>query len=289
MHTAFIGLKNGLFLLNAMSSLTLRITFSIPRISPHQDKFKHLQHPQHLYLHHLHHLFPQYNKHLLFLLLRHQLHQCSQRLSLLTPLSSLSCASSGDLPAMPGRLQPEAPDRPCPSPCPPSRGKGKAPTEPTHKSAQILQLSAKEWAIQCGEGTAGEEFDEPPSEAACCWMHPDHPHHYDSGTLATDLSSPNFAYLADCEELFKVFITESQDDPRTLSQACSCSDWSKWQSAMDHEIATLEKAGTWNTVSQPAAKNIVSSKWVFCIKCKADGSIEKYKAQLVAQGFTTLC
>jgi transposase InsO family protein len=206
--------------------------------------------------------------------------------STLTPLSSLSRASSGGSPAMPGGLQPEAPDQPRPPPRPPSRGKGKIPTEPTRRSTRIPQLSVKERAIQRGEGTTGEEFDEPPSEAARRWMHPDHQHHYDSGALAADLSFTDFAYLADCEELLEAFITESQDDPRTLTQARSRSDWSEWQSAMDREIATLEKAGTWNTVTRPTNKNIVGSKWVFRIKRRADGSIKKYKARLVAQGFT---
>jgi hypothetical protein len=149
----------------------------------------------------------------------------------------------------------------------------------------ILQLAAKEKAIQRREGTMGEEFDEPPSAATHHWMHPDHPHYYDAGTLAADLSSPDFTYLADCEDLFKAFITESQDDPKTLSQACSCSNWPDWQNTMDHKIAMLEEAGTWITVPQPTDKNIVSSKWVYCIKHKADGSIEKYKAWLIAQGF----
>ena len=27
-------------------------------------------------------------------------------------------------------------------------------------------------------------------------------------------------------------------------------------------------------------------KWIFTIKCKADGSVERYKARLVAKGFT---
>jgi hypothetical protein len=102
----------------------------------------------------------------------------------------------------------------------------------------------------------------------------------------TDLSSPDFAYLADCEDLFEAFITESQDDPKTLSQAHSRSDWPDWQNAMDRKIATLEEAGTWITVPRPTDKNIVGSRWVYRIKRKADGSIEKYKARLVAQGFT---
>jgi len=55
---------------------------------------------------------------------------------------------------------------------------------------------------------------------------------------------------------------------------------------MDRELATLEKAKTWSTVPRPPDKNVVGSKWVFRIKCKADGSIEKYKARLVARRFT---
>jgi hypothetical protein len=49
---------------------------------------------------------------------------------------------------------------------------------------------------------------------------------------------------------------------------------------------TLEQARTWETVLRPSNTNIVGSKWVFQIKCKADGTIKKYKARLVAHGFT---
>ena len=55
---------------------------------------------------------------------------------------------------------------------------------------------------------------------------------------------------------------------------------------MDCEIAMLEQAGTWISVPRPTDKNIVGSKWVFRIKRNANGSIEKYKARLIAQGFT---
>jgi len=51
---------------------------------------------------------------------------------------------------------------------------------------------------------------------------------------------------------------------------------------MEKELTTLERAGMWESVPHPTDANIVSSKWVFHIKKKADGSIEKYKAQLVA-------
>ena len=55
---------------------------------------------------------------------------------------------------------------------------------------------------------------------------------------------------------------------------------------MDREMKTLEDAGTWTDVPRPTDKNVVSSKWVFCIKRKSDGTVEKYKAHLVARRFT---
>jgi hypothetical protein len=57
---------------------------------------------------------------------------------------------------------------------------------------------------------------------------------------------------------------------------------------MDHELTMLEKARTWITVLCPPNKNVVGSKWVFHIKHMADSSIAKYKACLVARGFTQI-
>jgi hypothetical protein len=57
---------------------------------------------------------------------------------------------------------------------------------------------------------------------------------------------------------------------------------------MDHKLMTLKNAGTWITVPCPPSKNIIGSKWVFHIKCTTDSSIAKYKAHLVARGFTQI-
>ena len=42
----------------------------------------------------------------------------------------------------------------------------------------------------------------------------------------------------------------------------------------------------WEVVPKPEDKSVVSSKWIYKIKHTADGSIEKYKARLVARGFS---
>ena len=95
--------------------------------------------------------------------------------------------------------------------------------------------------------------------------------------------------LTDHQELcYMVAITiqEVQGDPKILQQAQLCMDWPQWQEAMDHELATLEGAQTWEAVPCPPGKNVVGSKWVFCIKWNAEGKSQKYKARLIACGFT---
>ena len=56
--------------------------------------------------------------------------------------------------------------------------------------------------------------------------------------------------------------------------------------AMKEEITMLEAAGTWELVDAPAEANIVGSKWVYKAKRDAAGNVVRYKARLVAQGFS---
>jgi len=51
-------------------------------------------------------------------------------------------------------------------------------------------------------------------------------------------------------------------------------------------ITALEETKTWEIVSLPKGKKPIACKWVYKIKCKADGSIERLKARLVVKGFT---
>jgi Reverse transcriptase (RNA-dependent DNA polymerase) len=43
---------------------------------------------------------------------------------------------------------------------------------------------------------------------------------------------------------------------------------------------------TWDVVKRPSSINIVDSKWVFYLKKDAEGRVVKWKAHLVARGFT---
>lgn len=54
---------------------------------------------------------------------------------------------------------------------------------------------------------------------------------------------------------------------------------------MKHEIDALEINGTWELTSLPTGKRAVGSKWVYKLKLKPDGTIDRYKASLVAKGY----
>ena len=47
-----------------------------------------------------------------------------------------------------------------------------------------------------------------------------------------------------------------------------------------------DENNVWNMVDLPEDRKAVGSKWVFKRKRDADGNVERYKARLVAQGFT---
>jgi len=58
-----------------------------------------------------------------------------------------------------------------------------------------------------------------------------------------------------------------------------------WQLAMIEELAALDRTGTSDLVPLPSHVVPITSKWVFKIKTKSSGSIERYIARLVARGF----
>ncbi|KAG7559386.1 Reverse transcriptase RNA-dependent DNA polymerase [Arabidopsis thaliana x Arabidopsis arenosa] len=60
----------------------------------------------------------------------------------------------------------------------------------------------------------------------------------------------------------------------------------EWDNAVDDEVQAMLRNHTWDEEELPQGKKCVSSKWVFTIKYKSNGDIERYKARLVARGFT---
>ena len=59
-----------------------------------------------------------------------------------------------------------------------------------------------------------------------------------------------------------------------------------WKAAMDAEYAAFIQRETWTLVPRPLDANVVSCKWVYSLKYNPDGSIARYKARLMARGFS---
>ena len=54
---------------------------------------------------------------------------------------------------------------------------------------------------------------------------------------------------------------------------------------MQEEYNALLKSRTWDLIPLPANRQAIGYKWVFRVKEIVDGSINKFKARLVAMGF----
>ena len=76
------------------------------------------------------------------------------------------------------------------------------------------------------------------------------------------------------------------EDPTTYNQAIKSSLKDQWTLAMDDEINALKKNKTFEVIDKPIGRNIDESKWVFKTKKNADGTLERFRARAVAQGFS---
>ncbi|KAG7543542.1 Integrase catalytic core [Arabidopsis thaliana x Arabidopsis arenosa] len=79
---------------------------------------------------------------------------------------------------------------------------------------------------------------------------------------------------------FLVSITDAVE-PKTYNQAIKSKVWTN---AMGSEVGALEENNTWTIEDLPPGKKAIGSKWVYKIKYNSDGTIERYKARLVALG-----
>ncbi|KXJ71076.1 hypothetical protein RP20_CCG021563 [Aedes albopictus] len=77
-----------------------------------------------------------------------------------------------------------------------------------------------------------------------------------------------------------------EDLPDTLEEMRRRDDWPEWQIAVQDEMDSLTRNGTWTLTQLPAGRKPISCKWVFKVKPGAKGEPNRLKARLVARGFT---
>ncbi len=75
-------------------------------------------------------------------------------------------------------------------------------------------------------------------------------------------------------------------EPQIVEEALKGKDAKKWDITMQEEYDSLVVNNTWSSVPLPKGRKPISYKWVFKIKHGVGGEVERYKARLVAIGFT---
>ncbi|WZY72206.1 hypothetical protein YC2023_004446 [Brassica napus] len=92
----------------------------------------------------------------------------------------------------------------------------------------------------------------------------------------------SFAQYPEAHCAFMVNLDENHI-PRSYEEAMEDKEWKE---SVGAEAGAMIKNDTWYESELPKGKKAVSSRWIFTIKYKADGSIERKKTRLVARGFT---
>src|SRR4051812_585312 len=72
----------------------------------------------------------------------------------------------------------------------------------------------------------------------------------------------------------------------SITEAYASPDAYDCKEAVQNEMDSILSNGTWELSERPYGCKPVGCKWVFKKKLRPDGTIEKYKARLVAMGYT---
>jgi hypothetical protein len=88
---------------------------------------------------------------------------------------------------------------------------------------------------------------------------------------------------------FSIMVADLLNDPnpKTISECKQRSDWIKWKKAIETELGSLRKREVFsNVIPTPPRTYPVGFKWVFIWKRNQNNTVVRYKARLIAQGFT---
>lgn len=159
-------------------------------------------------------------------------------------------------PAPPADPLPPAPPNPIPAPAAPGRAAVRPITPPIDLrcTTRVSRQPGEWWKIK--------HPVEPPVEEPIIWS--------DEEPAAEDEHAKS----------------ATASEPRTFKQAVKGDHADYWREAATLGYNTLIENGTWEIVDLPEGEKAIGSGWVFKVKHNADGTIERFKARIVAKGYS---
>jgi hypothetical protein len=88
---------------------------------------------------------------------------------------------------------------------------------------------------------------------------------------------------------FSTMVADLLNDPdlKTMAECKQLSNWIKWKEVIEAELDSLRKRKVFsNVIPTPPRTYPAGFKWIFIQKQNENNEVVRYKAMLVAQGFT---
>src|SRR5258708_15775785 len=76
--------------------------------------------------------------------------------------------------------------------------------------------------------------------------------------------------------------------PNSIAEARKSPEWPEWEKAISTELEMLHEKNTWELSDIPAERTAIGNRWVFTKKFDEHGNLSRFKARLVAQGFSQI-
>ena len=94
------------------------------------------------------------------------------------------------------------------------------------------------------------------------------------------LAIPDDYEVYECEEF------QMEGNPTSFEEVMRNAHSSKWLEAMKDKIKSMKTNGVWDIETIPKGAKTVGCKWVYKTKHDSKGIIKRFKAWLIAKGFT---
>ena len=81
-------------------------------------------------------------------------------------------------------------------------------------------------------------------------------------------------------------VTEGNSvEPKTVYKAKPADEWDQWYRAMNDEVKALQDNETWDLVIPPTDMDVIPGNWVYKVKLRPCGQVDKNNARYGAKGF----